>query len=504
MTQVRASIFSLIEPSRRTSVRELWAEIARDVEEEFKGIYLYREEWRYRIVVRNCPSISPDKTLARYRTIEAGIRRQAEKPTLLDLSVGNLFCKATSEPTERIHVVNDPRYAVWARHAGQIPLLEHVHLVEQFVEHIMDAGWMLEKPEVTPFRVDPPRIRNGRGECLLPTKGFGQLARFPAVDAPPDTEFVVVDSRNSVGRRAASSLEQAFSRCFPGSLVKGTSVSFSDSMAASDVNLFVLDDRDDLNENQRLRDTLRQAEADGYRFKLAKASSLSKPYPMQNIAYDLFQLAGGRPWESVAAQPAFCSLDAGHSADLRKSRWVKVESDRQQRIFDVRAILTPLAEHVPSSSIDELWPLQEDAIACRDGRLSQERGSMEMRAAAELRSLIEVKKSPKAILWRLDGDEIRPAEFGDAVLDDHGDVLLQTVSQDVRDYIHPVRLTGSGNRVDEMATAFLHQHAMPGLSLFHMSRLPGTLYLADLISKMTSDGWSKAIGRGFRLASLVP
>ena len=504
MTEVRASIFTLIEPSRRTSVKDLWAEIARDVEEEFKEFYLYREEWRYRIVVRNCPSLSPDKAVARFRTIEAGIRRQADKPTLLDLSVGNLFCQAASEPTERLHVVNDPRYAVWARHAGQVPLAEHVHLVEQFVEHVMDAGWMLEKPEVTPFRVDPPSVRNGRGECLLPTKGFGQLARFPAVDAPPDAEFVVVDSRSSVARRAASSLEQAFSRCFPGSLVKRASVSYSDHMAASDINLFVLDDREDLNENKRLRDTLRKAEGDGYRFKLAKVSSLSKPYPMQNIAYDLFQLAGGRPWEAVSIQPAFCSLDAGHSVELQKSRWVKVESDRQQRILDVRAVLTPLAEHVPSSCIDELWPLQENAIACRDGRLSQERDSMERRATAERRALIEVKKSPKAILWRLDGDEVRPAEFGDAVLDEHGDVLLQTVSQDIRDYIHPVRLSGSGKRVEEMATAFLHQHAMPGLSLFRMSRLPGTLYLADLISKMTSDGWPKAIGRGFRLPSLVP
>lgn len=504
MIQVRASIFSLIEPSRRTPARELWSEIARDVEEEFKDVYLYREEWRYRIVVRNGPSISPDKSVVRYRTIEAGIRRQANKPTLLDLSVGNLFCNAASDPTERLHVVSDPRYAVWARHAGQVPLAEHVHLVEQFIEHVMDAGWMLEKPEIMPFQVDPPGIRYGRGERLLPTKGFGQLARFPIVDVSPKTAFVVVDSRNSVARRAASSLEQAFSRCFPGSLVKGASVSYSDRMAVSDVNLFVLDDRDDLNENRGLRDTLRQAEADGYRFKLAKASSLSKPYPMQNIAYDLFQIAGGRPWEPVSSQPAFCSLDAGHSVELRKSRWVKVESDRQQRILNVRAVLTPLAEHVPSSCIDELWPSQKGAIICRDGRLSQERGSMEKRATAEQRPLIEVKKSPKAILWRIEGDEIRPAEFGDAVRDDHGDALLQTVPQDVRDYIHPVRLSGSGNRVVETATAFLHQHAMPGLSLFHMSRLPGTLYFADLISKMTADGWPKAIGRGFQLEAIVP
>lgn len=129
---------------------------------------------------------------------------------------------------------------------------------------------------------------------------------------------------------------------------------------------------------------------------------------------------------------------------------------------------------------------------------------MEDRAAKEGRLLIEVKKSPNAILWRTDGAHIDPAEFGDALLDEHGDVLLQTTPQNVRDYVHPVRLSARGGCTEAMAAAFLHQHAMPGLSLFHISRLPGTLYFADLISKLTADGWPKAIGRGFCLPTLVP
>ena len=504
MTGVRASIYGLVETGRRIPTRELWSEIGRDVAGEFDDCYMYRDDWGYRILVREGRSLSPDKALVRYRMIEASIRRQSGKPTLLDLSVGNLFCDAQSEPNKRLHVVTDPVYAVWARYAGQVSLAEHVRLIEAFVEHVMDSGWMLEAPELTPLRISPPKVRNGRGECWLPTKGFAQLARYPASDVPSGTDIVVVDTRAAVARRATASLEQAFSRCFPGSSLNQRSVTSSATLIPSAVNLVLLDDREDLGGNRRLGDSLREAEAGGSRFKLAKVSSLSKPYPTQNIAYDLFQIAGGRPWEPASAQPPFCSLDAGHSVEQGRSRWVKVEADNAQRIFDIRAMLTPLAEHIPSSCLDELWPMQKDAIACRDGRLTQESEVLHSRAASEDRLLIEAKKSPKAILWRGDGNEVLPAEFGDAVLDEHGDVLLQSTTQNVNDYIHPVRLTTRSEQKQEMATAFLHQQAMPGLSLFHMSRLPGTLYLADLISKMTSDGWPKVIGRGFLLSSLVP
>lgn len=504
MTEFCASIFGLTEPGRRIPAKELWAEIAHDVAGEFNDRYSYREDWNYSIVVRDAASISPDKTLARYRTIDAGIRRQPGRPTLLDLSVGNFFCKAQAELGERLHVVNDPRFSKWARQAGQVPLHEHVRLVELFVEHVMDAGWMLEKSEITQFRVRPPMVRNGRGESLLPTKGFVQLARYPCVDVPSDTAFVVVDPSSSVARQTAHSLVQAFQGCFPGSLVRDTIVSCSRRMVPSAINLVLLGEHDDLRELHEMRDMLRQAEAEGWRFKLAKAASLSKPYPTQNIAYDLFQIAGGRPWVPAFPQPPFSSMDAGHSVEVRKSRWVKVESDSQLRIQDVKAVQTPLAEHVPVECIDAMWPSQREAIVCRDGRFSQERGLMEARALSEERILIEAKKSPKAIMWRLNGTDTRPAEFGDAVMDEHGEVLLQTMPQDERDYVHPLRLLINGGRAEEMTTAFLHQHAMPGLSLFRMSRLPGTLYLADLISKLTSDGWPKAIGRGLQLPSLVP
>jgi hypothetical protein len=151
-----------------------------------------------------------------------------------------------------------------------------------------------------------------------------------------------------------------------------------------------------------------------------------------------------------------------------------------------------------------MWPSEPDAIICRDGRLSQERAKFEERAAVDRRPLIEAKKSPKAILWHSSESGVYAAEFGDAVIDVHDEVLLQTVPQNVNDYIHPVRLALQGGDAIDLSTIFLHQHAIPGLSLFRMSRLPGALYFADLVSKLTAEGWPKVVGRGFNIPRVVP
>ena len=108
------------------------------------------------------------------------------------------------------------------------------------------------------------------------------------------------------------------------------------------------------------------------------------------------------------------------------------------------------------------------------------------------------------MLWHVTGDRASAAKFGDGVIDEHGELLLQTVPQNVSDYIHPVRLSSQGGDAVAVATTFLHQHAMPGLSLFRMSRLPGTLYFADLVSKLSVDGWPKIVGRRFKIPHVIP
>lgn len=504
MTPLRASIYGLMEPSRRVSARELWAEIAGNVAAEFSDDYLHDDDWGYRLVVRADTLLSPDKAIVRYRTIRASIRRRPGAPTLLDLSVGNLFSRAESSVPDAIQIVDDPRYAQWARHAGQVPLQAHAQLIERFIADVQDAGWGLEQAKLQALNIGAPQVRNGAGVRALPAGKFNQLARAPATSPPADIDLVIVQPRRSRSPRAAGQIEAAIQSMFGHRGAWAPRITSANEPREGAVSLILLDDGSDLAEEHELREMLRLAESRGCGFKLAKTSSIAKPYPTQNIVYDLFTIAGGRPWVPADAQPALCSLDAGHDKTGGRSRWVKVETDRQHAIVGVNVIDTQLAEHIPADVLPRLWPADPEAILCRDGRMSQERALIETRAASENRPLIEAKKSPTAILWRGADAELGPALFGDAVVDEHGEVLIQTVPQDVRDYRHPVRLTVSGGDTVEMTTTFLHQQAVPGLSLFHMSRLPGALYFADLVSKLTSDGWPKAVGRGFRVPGIIP
>lgn len=478
--------------------------MAHGLASEFPDQYEFTAVWGYRICLKAEVSWSTDRLHVRYRTLEAAIRRRSGRPTLLDLSVGNMFATASASPPEPVHVVNDPRCAHWARQAGQISLADHSRLIRQFTTDLLDAGWRLENATLRPVRILPPMVRNGQGVRPFPTEKFYQLAQYPAEGMEPGMDFAVISPDGTQAQRAVDQLSASLDRLLRIRRSQLPSVRKLRRMSPDSVNLMLLNDEDDLTNMPGLRDALRAAEAAGMRFKLAKLGSLSKPYPAQNIAYDMFQIGGGRPWVPAEPQPAFCSMDAGHDKLGNRSRWVKVETDQQQTIITVRICDTGLAEHLPADLINDMWPSDPASIACRDGRLAQEKAVIEARAAAEGRPLIEAKKSPKAILWRASDNGERPAQFGDAVIDEHDEVLLQTVPQNAHDCIRPIRLTLQGDDPLRLATAFLHQHAMPGLSIFRLSRLPGALYFADLVSKLTEDGWPKAAGRGFNIPQVIP
>ena len=82
--------------------------------------------------------------------------------------------------------------------------------------------------------------------------------------------------------------------------------------------------------------------------------------------------------------------------------------------------------------------------------------------------------------------------------------LILTINQNIKDYVKPLRLRVHSAEALGVATQFYQHQAMPGLSLFNSSRLPGTLYYADLISKLTTSGWPKVVGRGLNLGAIIP
>lgn len=505
MTQaIQASIYRLPEPDTRASVKELWQAMANDLAAAFPKTYTHDREIGYKIRVLAEAVAAPDQNIVRYRTIEVALRRKRGCPTLLDVSTGNFFCQRSTNGCAPNEVLTSPIYATWVRKAGAIPLQDHLRLVRNFTSDLCEAGWIIEQEEWTSIALPCPEIVTGRGACAFPVGKILQAAKNPVMLPSGNRTYAVVSSSKIVAELASRQLSGAFGRLLPGGEAKLLRIIPSATISAAATNLVLIDENEDLSQNPRRRDQLRMAESEGVRFKLCKIGTMAKPYPSLNIAFDLFVISGGVLWTPGHPQPPFCSFDAGHDPKSGRSRWVKVETDERQSITCVQVENTSLAEHMPQALVDQFWPDKKDAIICRDGRLAQERKVIEAKAAQERRPLIEMKKSPRSVLWRSLADSDAPALFGDAVIDSHGDVLIQTVPQEVSDYITPVRLSIQGEVITEIAAQFLAQHLVPGLSLFKMSRLPGSPYFADLISKLTADGWPKAIGRGFGIAMIIP
>ena len=118
--------------------------------------------------------------------------------------------------------------------------------------------------------------------------------------------------------------------------------------------------------------------------------------------------------------------------------------------------------------------------------------------------MLEVKKYPRSILWKSENQVKRSSVFGDAVVDPHGEITIQSCTQDINDYISPLRINIVHGQQDKIINEFLNQLCLQSLSTFKVGRLHGALYYADLVSKLTGVGWPKVIGRGFRLEDTIP
>ena len=502
--EIRASIFRLPEPGQKTSARDLWITMATDVSQEFPESYAFNQELSFKILELAGKVVSPDGNIVRFRTIEVSIRRRSGCPTLLDLSVGNHFAEAREKTKKAIHIVTHPKYSNWARSYGKISLSEHLGLIKAFVSDLLFAGWHVEPDQLGPVSLPHPLIRTSRGIGPYPVAKLSSVSRTPICYPKGCMDIFVVSSSATTAHKVASQLCHAFKGLLGSDQAYRPNIRIGSQIDSSCTNLVLLTDDEDLNLNPLKREQLRAAEARGMRFKLSRVSSLAKQYPCLNIAFDLFHLAGARLWTPSTAMRAFCCVDAGHDKESNRSRWVRVESDSQQNVSKVSVYDSGLGEHLSARLVERLWPQDPEAILCRDGRLSQERGIVETRLIKENRALIEVIKSPRSILWHGGTSSPESAHFGDAIVDSHGEILVQTVTQNISDYIRPVRLSTQGGDPIDLASHFIHQQTMPGLSFFNLSRLPGSLYFADLVSKLTADGWPKAIGRGFAVPTIIP
>lgn len=503
---ISASIYEFSEPSITSSARELWAKICSDLSSRFPDTYKFDQVRPFKVILKNEMLVSPSKALARRRIIHVSIRRAQGKQSLLDISIRNEFSSVSSQYCDPISDINSkyPEEAKWINSVQKIPLADHLRLIESFLVNSHAIGRAFTPAKLEVCTLPAAKIRNGRSEFIHGEVSRARLIKNPYQDLPANVNFVVGSSDLEQAGIVADRLQASVADLLGPSSCRVPTVSARQRLSEGDVNLWLLRDNWDLAELPELRAKMRDAEERGIKFKLCKFGSTGNRAALANISYDMCLIAGLIPYVPITVMPNICAVDAGHSSKKEMSRWVYVESDGKQVISKVRVFDTELAENLPEHLFDSFWPESEGTIFCRDGRFSRERSHFESRAKMEKKELIECKKSPASIIWRNVGDGVSASIAGDCVVDPHGEFLLQTINQNIKDYVKPLRLRVHSAEALGVATQFYQHQAMPGLSLFNSSRLPGTLYYADLISKLTTSGWPKVVGRGLNLGAIIP
>lgn len=491
-------------PNRGSGVSplQIWMEVAGTLCAR-PGSPYRQHRARYRLLLTETKATSPDGGIFRYRTVNLHPRIKAGLPTLLDIDVGNWFCRREDESIP-LRAAEIPATG-WVRSVSTVPLAEHLRLARAAVKDLKDCGWVVERAELEPLPLAMPRIETPHGIQAYAPRSVPQLAKWSLMGCAPLVIRVMQLDGKCDFRGAAESLRDAWATLTrDAESLDVVQVDAPDADPAS-VTLVLLPDGVDLTERADLRARLAEWEEGRHLFKLARAVTLGQRFAVQNICFDLASIAGRELWRSASASTPTVAFDAGHDTDGQRSRWASAGIDDRLHVCGLSVIDTELAEHIPRSVTERFWPKDSKAMVLRDGRLAKERASWNERAGAEDRWVMEVKKHPGAILFRRSNGQATGAQFGDAVVDAHGDALLQTLSQGSGDCHHPLRVSlASPSDRDAQLQALFTQTAVPGLTLFRPSRLPGAIYWADLASKLDRTGWTQVIGRGWRLTSVIP
>lgn len=504
--KVNASIYEFSESSTSYSNRDLWAKICFDLSSNYPDIYRFDKDSHFKVVLKNQMLLSPTKQLARFRVIRASIRRMLGKPALMDISVSNRFSSIESGYCDRVESLSKqyPSEAKWIRRAQRIGLSEHIQLINIFLKDLDATGWRFANAKLGVSKLSFANIHNGSEEFSFDEVSIPRLIKNPYRKIPANTIFVVGSSDPKKAKIVADRLRDRIPRLLGVSSNQIPTVVDYPRLSKGNVNLWVLDDNLNFLEHSEFRDRIRSAEQQGIKFKFCKYSNTSNVPALTNIIYDMCLMAGLVPYVTVDEVPNICSVDAGHNSKQNLSRWVYVESLNNHSINKVKVFDTELAEHLPENLVNEFWPKLEDTIYFRDGRFTQEKSRLKTMALRDNVELIECKKSPASIIWRSVGGENFISNAGDCVVDPHGEILLQTIKQNNNDYVRPIRLKSYGYDVIGAATIFFQHQTMPTFSIYNSPRLPGSLYYADLISKLTKEGWPKVVGRGLGLSKIIP
>lgn len=400
-----------------------------------------------------------------------------------------------------------PEASDWMGIVSDISLSAHIQAISAWFRAAKRAGW-------SPVRMDLDRIphqecfiRSGRGTQPLeePFKSI-ILTRKP-VYSPRQINLRVISTTKDT--RVTESLQGAFHRWWKSLSisVRYAGIDQQPLVDPPEVGLLVIPDDCDIQESPWI-DWLRSSEAKGSLFKIMRHSTLRSSEALTNVTFDLFMLAGGIPWTAVIGEEetTVLGLDAGHNRDQRWSRWVCAQIDTAINSVTCNVVRTKLAEHIPVTAIERLLPkgrVAKELTIFRDGRFH----GASRREISSNGMIVSVAKHPNAVVYRKWGARALPAEFGDALRYPDGRVLLQTSSNtsNAKAWKLPVRLSvEQPNQVERAVRLTTMLCRQPALGVYSQPRLPVPIYWADLVSKTTSAGWPKVVGRGLGLESIIP
>ena len=382
---LRASIFTLYERSPPTGPRDLWLEIANDLEDAIPERYQALSGRPYRLRINDTVEHSPSKRYVRYRTLNVSLRLKRDAPALLDVCLGNWVFLA-SDLSDPLSTAEVPETG-WIRSTTSVSLSEHVRWIREFLTDLEEAGWQTSDAVLTPLELRMPSIETGQGVRSYDPAGLSRIASRPLWRPSRLKIGVLVLDNLSTSDAVVDRIIEAWQRIFRCS-APPISASLTAPLADdSSATLVVIPDGVDLIARADLCALLQQWECEGRRFKLTRQSTTTKSYPMQNICFDLSVLAGSVPWRpAIEAVPAV-SFDAGHDVKQRKSRWASAAMDSQLKVSTLRVMDTSLAEHMPEEISAAFWPTNPLSMVMRDGRLAREREILDERAVAEHRVL---------------------------------------------------------------------------------------------------------------------
>jgi len=514
--ELRATVFTLSPPKGFSNGRELLDSLISDTANASQGtLRLVRFQRQSLVLPRWSHKVLDPPGLHRYLDLRFRvlwphsdspglevILKEAPQATGNAAGQVDAFLEALSPWRERF-----PEAAKWVRNVSDISLTAHIHAVSTWFRAAESAGWNPRRMPLTEIFPKKRFIIWGQGRKLLegPFKSI-ILARSP-LRIPRRIDLNLVTRTQYA--RSIEAFEAAFRRFWPSLPVsiRHARIEHFPMIAPPALSLLAIPDDEDI-VNSPWIDWLRKSEAAGSLFKIVRQQSLRSSQALSNMCFDLFMLAGGVPWAAdIEEQDAtVLGLDAGHNRDERWSRWVCARLKVGDNTISCCTTRTELAEHIPTAAAGRILPTGGDSevlTVFRDGRfMSESPQDISPRGMT-----VSVVKHPRAVLYRQFGSRLRSAKFGDALLYPDGRVLLQTSSnRDVgSNWKMPIRISVEHREQIERAvylTVLLCRQ--PALGVYQQPRLPSPVYWADLISKTTSDGWPKVVGRGLGLESIIP